>query len=303
MGVGSFISAKVELFSIVGGNYQIIKSALSQAQGVSRANCGKSVVEHVPKRVTSVVANLQTTELFSGKQSLGTFDVVILAAPIQQSRISFLIKSDKDDTVLHDMPLFGDSVSMEEKEVQDLQNLGPTELPDSVSRPYTQVVTTVVSNATLQGKHFLLDNDDLPRGIYMTERSRESESGITAISHITSDGVYKIFSSNKLEERTLSKLFGYGWKLEYVKVWGGKYGGATPDYRGQGKTVKYTLYDSSAQVDGFVGSVLYYPNAIEASFACMELSAIGAKSVARLAAKRLGLLIPQDIGQEQSDEL
>jgi len=303
VGVGSFISAKVELFSIIGGNYKIIKSALTQAQAMSKETCGKSVVQHIPKRVTSVIADLEEMELFSHQESLGIFDVVILAAPIQQSRISFLIKSDKDSAVLHDMPLFGDSVNMEEKEAEDLQKLGPTKLPDTVSRPYTQVVTTVVSNATLQATHFLLDQKDLPRGIYMTEQGRESEFGITAIAQITSDGVYKIFSSTLLEERTLSILFGYGYVVEYAKVWGGPYGGATPDYRGQGKTVKYTLYDASAQVDGFTGSALYYPNAIEASFACMELSAIGSKSVARLVAKRLGMLVPEQVSQPQSDEL
>jgi Prenylcysteine lyase len=35
---------------------------------------------------------------------------------------------------------------------------------------------------------------------------------------------------------------------------------------------------------------LYYVNAIEGAMACMELSAIGAKSVAKLVAKRLGLI-------------
>lgn len=259
-------------------------------------------MEHVPKRVTSVIAKMETMQLFSGEESLGDYDVVILAAPLQQSRISFFVQSDKDDAILHDMPLFGDTINMEEHEAEDLQKLKPTQLPDSVSRPYTQVVTTVISNATLQSSHFYLDNDkDLPRGIYMTENGRESEFGITAISQITSDGIYKLFSSTVLEERTLSLLFGYGYVAEYTKVWGGEYGGATPDYRGQGKTVKYALYDSS--VDGATGSVLYYPNAIEASFACMELSAIGAKSVARLAAVRLGLIVPTDTTQETSDEL
>jgi prenylcysteine oxidase/farnesylcysteine lyase len=295
VGVGSFVSAKVKLWSIIGGNTKIVKSAFQQAQSTSSAHCGKSgVVRHVPKHVTSVIADLESMELFSETESLGYYDVVVLAAPIQQSRISFLIKSDKDSAVLHDMPLFGDSISMEEKEADDLQSLTPTKLPESVSRPYTQVVTTVISNATLEASHFLMQEHELPRGIYMTEKGREEEFGITAISQLTSDGVYKIFSGNVLEERALSTLFGYGYVVEYTKVWGGQYGGATPDYRGQGASIKYTLYDSSRQVEGFRGSVLYYPNAIEASFACMELSAIGAKSVARLAARRLGMLVPQE---------
>jgi prenylcysteine oxidase/farnesylcysteine lyase len=303
VGVGSFISAKVELFSIIGGNRQVIKSALTQAQTIHTDRCETKAIQHVQKRVTSVIGDLEGMEVFSDAKSLGQFDVVILAAPIQQSRIAFLIRSDKDSAVLHDMPLFADILDMEEKEVEDLHKISPSELPNSVTRPYTQVVTTVLSNATLQADHFhLLDAADLPRGIYMTENGNAKEYGITAIGQITSGGVYKIFSSEQLNETTLGMLFEPGYEIEYVKVWGGPYGGATPDYRGQGKTVQYLLYDSSAGADGYVGGALYYPNAIEASFACMELSAIGAKSVARLIAKRFGLIVPQEI-QNQSDEL
>jgi prenylcysteine oxidase/farnesylcysteine lyase len=249
-----------------------------------------------------VIGDLDGMEIFSETHSLGQFDVVILAAPIQQSRIAFLIRSDKDPAVLHDMPLFADIMSIEETELEDLHKVSPTELPESATRPYTQVVTTVLSNATLKVDHFHLDAADLPRGIYMTENGNAKEYGITAVGQITSDGVYKIFSSERLNETTLGILFEPGYEVEYVKVWGGPYGGATPDYRGEGKTVQYLLYDSSAGADGYVGGALYYPNAIEASFACMELSAIGAKSVARLIAKRFGLIVPREI-QDQSDEL
>ena len=65
------------------------------------------------------------------------------------------------------------------------------------------MVTTVVSNATLDAHHFYLNVEDLPRGIYMTENGNAKEYGITAISQITSDGVYKIFSSKPLNETTL----------------------------------------------------------------------------------------------------
>jgi hypothetical protein len=164
------------------------------------------------------------------------------------------------------------------------------------------VVTTVVSKATLDAHHFYLNVEDLPRGIYMTENGNAKEYGITVISQITSDGVYKIFSSEPLNETTLEILFKPGYEVVYIKVWGGPYGGATPDYQGKGKTSKYLLYDSSAGVDGYIGGALYYPNAIEALFACMELNAIGAKSVATLVAKRLGLILPEAT-PDQSDEL
>ena len=131
---------------------------------------------------------------------------------------------------MHDMPLFVNMIDMEEREVEDLYNLRPTKLPDSMMQPYTQVVTTVVSNATLDAHHFYLNVEDLPRGIYMTENGNVKEYGITMISQITSDGVYKIFSSEPLNETTLEILFKPGYEVVYIKVWGGLYGGATPDY-------------------------------------------------------------------------
>jgi len=49
--------------------------------------------------------------------------------------------------------------------------------------------------------------------------------------------------------------------------------------------------------------VLYYPNAIETALACMEASAIGAKSVAKLIARRFNLLTPLIDTKHDGNEL
>jgi prenylcysteine oxidase/farnesylcysteine lyase len=299
-GLGSFVSAKVSLLSLVGGNHQVIQSALKQAQSNRDQKCSdkttkKDVVQHVAKRVTTVVGDLNTMELFSEDEDLGSFDIVILAAPMQQSRVNFLVKSLMDGAVLQQMPF----VLLENPDDEEIPpdhegrpRFAPP-LPDFARRPYTQVVTTLVSNADLNAQHFGLTTEDLPRGIYTTETGKPLEHNITAIAQVTPDGVYKVFSSDPLSSDFLEELFGKDHKVEIVKVWGGEYGGATPDYQGQGKTMNYLLYDSGIGLKGHLeGSALYYPNAIESSFACMEMSAIGAKSVAKLVAKRLGLLEP-----------
>jgi prenylcysteine oxidase / farnesylcysteine lyase len=292
VGLGSFVSAKVALLSIVGGNQKVIKSSLQQAQETHRQYCKKEqAIQHVQQRVTTVVGDLNTMELFSNEQSLGEFEVVVLAAPMQQARVEFLVKSVMDSAVVLPMPFnLLDPETTEPPE--DGHPLMPHPLPDVATRPYTQVVTTLVSQADLNATRFGLSTKALPRGIYTTEAGKAAESNITAIAQITPEGAYKVFSSEKLSDALLHELFGPNHKVEFVKVWGGNHGGATPDYRGQGMTMDYLLFDSGVGLKGGVveGSALYYVNAIEGAMACMELSAIGAKSVAKLVAKRLGLI-------------
>ena len=55
-----------------------------------------NAIQHVCKRVTTMIGNLEGMEVFFDMESLSQFDVVILAAPIQQSQIAFLIQCDKD---------------------------------------------------------------------------------------------------------------------------------------------------------------------------------------------------------------
>ena len=126
----------------------------------------------------------------------------------------------------------------------------------------------------------------------MTPAGKLALHNITAITEITSSGVYKVFSDNRLDDSVLTELFGSQHEVEYVKVWGGPHGGATPDYQGQGASTNFLLYDGAAGLGGHTSSgALYYTNTMEqSSLSCLELSAVGAKAVAKLVAQRVGLL-------------
>jgi hypothetical protein len=214
------------------------------------------------------------------------------------------VQSTIDSSVLQPMPF--EMINMDDHKAEDLDHpLMPKPLPDFATRPYTQVVTTLVSGAELNATVFHLETSGLPRGIYMTEEGKAQFYGITAIAQITAEsGIYKVFSSNVLGDNILSTLFGKLHKVEVVKIWGGPHGGATPDYQGNGLTIDFLLYDAGKGTKGHSeGAALYYPNAIETSMACMELSAIGAKSVSKLVAKRLGLVIPHNETKFSGDEL
>ena len=213
-----------------------------------------------------------------------------------------------DTNVLHPMPLNG----MVDSNDEDLNANDHGHkaafpggyLPDSAIRPYTQVVTTVVSNAKLNKSYFTIDDDlAAPKSILFTVKGRE-ESGISSIGQI-SMGVFKIFSSEELSKDKLSSIFGNGVKVEYVKVWGGngnnKNGGATPDFNGGGDSsfsTQFLLYDGGHAVSSFDedGSALYYVNSMESAVSAIEISAIGALAVSKLVAQRLNLVQPIDNG-------
>jgi len=327
VGMGSFAASSGGLFSIRGGNVKILKSALQQAYYVIQNQrerkekeredsqvCADSMssLEEVQKRISTVLWNseehifqlyAQDTKNENDSQVhvslVGEYDIVILATAMQHSRIEFLIQSHMDYAVLQPMPLGGlvnPTVQATTEEEHEGHDMLPRGLPDSAKRPYMQVVTTVVSNATLSAEYFGLPSEDLfPRAILMTSDGKQNVYNITAISQITaSSGVYKIFSNNNLPTEALDKLFGPNHVVEYVKMWGGPWGGATPDYRGQGTAANFLLYDGATGLDGHTNAgALYYTVAMEqSSLACMELAAIGAKAVSKLVARRLGLLKP-----------
>jgi len=294
VGLGSFVAAKVPLLSVMGGNHRLMASAYRQAREIKEKLCDNAdAIQHVKQRVSTVVSADKSVMLFSQGVSLGEFEIVILAAPLHMARVEFLVQSDKDAAVLHQMPF-----SIFDAEDHDPYQDGEAPvmsapLPDYATRPFTQVVTTLVSRAVLNATYFKLKTTNLPRSIYMTEYAKRIEHNITAISQITPTGSYKVFSSSELDKSVLTTLFGEGCTVEIVKVWGGPHGGATADYQGAGKTLNYQLY----------GDQLYYSNSIETAMACMELSAIGAKSVAKLVAKNWGLLLPHKGTHPKQDEL
>jgi len=292
VGLGSFAASSGGLFSITGGNQQIIKSAVKQATAKSNQQCQTPLVEEVSKRVTTVVGGLDGLALYDGTNELGIFDIVVLAAPLQHARIEFLVQSNFDSAILHPMPL-GGLVNTEEQAIDhEGHRVMAQPVVESATRPYTQVVTTVVRNATINAEYFELPESSLPRSIVMTNAGKAALHGITAITQISSAGVYKIFSSDKLDASVLVQLFGPGNMVEFVKLWGGPHGGATPDYQGQGTATNFLLYDAAVGLKGHTFSgALYYTSAMEqSSLSCMELCAVGAKAVAKLVAQRVGLI-------------
>ena len=349
-GFGSFAAVSGDdtttIFSIKGGNYQIITSAYRQAVQNRQQYCStaattskidtdiktnsvqdhmnrsasssssSSTVQIIPKRIVTVVGDLDGLALFAeNNEFVGEFDIVILAAPLQQSQIKFLIQSTLDPSIVQDMPL-GGRINAHHKIVDSVidDHHGhvqlPHPVPDSASRPYTQVVTTIVRDAFELNYEFfhLKDVAQLPRSILMTSEGQINTYNISAITLITK-GIYKVFSNQPLESTMIQEIFGPLASIEYEHVWGGMYGGATPDYQAYrgSNTTNFLLYDGAFGLHGHTKSgALYYTNTMEqTALSCMEISAIGAKAVAKLIAERIGLLQerPRVPGSEWHDEL
>lgn len=295
VGLASFAVTAGGVFSVQGGNYKILQSAIRQARDDRLKYCGdNSGFNIVNARVTTVVKETEGFLLFAGEEMLGRFDDVVLAAPLQLSKINFLVQSDMDNAVLRPMPLAG-LVKVNDTPPEEGHIVLPGALPEPATRGYIQVVATAVSNATLNAEYFALESSCLPRSIMTTRQGKLSLHNITAITRIASDGVYKLFSGERLDDSLLKTLFGPNYVLELEKVWGGPQGGATPDYQGRGFSTNFLLYDSavtSAEASG--PGAIYYPSVMEqTSLACMEISAIGARAVAKLLSRRLGLIAPE----------
>jgi prenylcysteine oxidase/farnesylcysteine lyase len=325
VGLVSYVPSSGELFSVKGGNNKLIESAMHQSRRLyeTASNCKHSTqrIQWQQKQITTVISNGDTMELLSNEESLGEFDIVILAAPLQQCRVQFLIQNPMgmDSSILHPMPLGGvhanvdneDDVDKAERVNNEHGDLSfATPLPPSATTPYTRVVTTIISNATLNTSHFGLDsNEPLPRTILVSERGKMLE-GITTLRILSvKKGLVKTFSTEELSLEHRNTMFGDYHTVEYVQSWGGggnieqsRYGGATPNFDGgrNSESLPFLLYDASAHLSKSDGAALYYVNAIESAVAAIEISAIGAKSVAKLVARRLGLVSPV---QSAHDEL
>ena len=327
VGLVSYVPSSGELFSVKGGNNKLIESALHQARRLyettSTCKHSKQRIHRQQKQITTVISNGDTMELLSNEESLGEFDIVILAAPLQQCRIQFLIQNPMgmDSSILHPMPLGGVHANVDNEDDADIAGRITNEhgelvfavpLPSSATSSYTSVVTTIISNATINASHFGLDNNEpLPRTILVSERGKMLE-GITTLRVISAQkGLIKIFSEEELSLEHRNKMFGSYHIIEYVQIWGGgnnrehsRYGGATPSFAGgrNSESLPFLLYDSSTHLSKSDGAALYYVNAIESSVAAIEISAIGAKSVAKLVARRLGLVSPVAV-RSSHDEL
>mmetsp|Transcript_15646 Transcript_15646/g.29508 ORF Transcript_15646/g.29508 Transcript_15646/m.29508 type:complete len:607 (+) Transcript_15646:79-1899(+) len=314
-GLVNLAASTGKLFSIKGGNDKLLQSAFRQAKQRHDSVCQKknvygneSRIKWTEKMVKTLVSDFESgMELFDQQgKSMGTFDIVVLATPLQFSGINFLGKGSMfDSSVLHAIPLneMVDSENSNANEHGHKNALG-SHLPSSATRPYTQVVTSVISNANLNMPYFnLVDPDKVPRSILFTQRGRD-DLNISSISQIT-DGIYKVFSSKVLTNETVVDIFGEDAILETVKLWGGKEGGATPAFNGGGESsfsTKFMLYDGGHGAGAFdEGSALYYTNAMESAVSAIEISAVGSKFVSKLIARRLGLI--EVHGDRVGDEL
>lgn len=173
-------------------------------------------------------------------------------------------------------------------------------------------MTTIISNVALNGTHFGIGaKEKWPRSILVSERGKSME-GLTTLTILSAEKrLVKTLSTEALDNVTLNNLFGPHHKVEYVQMWGGgkssefsRYGGATPSFRGgrHSESLPYLLYDGAMHWGkNNAGPALFYVNAIESAVAAIEISAIGAKSTAKLIARRLGLISPADISAR--DEL
>jgi len=308
-GLVNFVASKGDLFAIKGGNDLILRSAFSQAQQQQKSQCDStdSKIKVQKQRVVTIVSNSEKNlmEFFdvNGK-FMGSYNVVILAAPLQFCQINFMVQgSFFDSNVLHPMALNGLIAGDDEQE--QLHQIGQGLLPDSAIRTYTQVYTTIITNGKLNSTYFNVPTDkSLPRSIVCTESGRE-QLGLTSVSQITVDtGVHKVFTSTDLDDAIMKLAFGKQAIKEHVEIWGGTHGGATPNFNGGIGTssTQFLLYDGSINSDD--GPALYYINAMEAAVSTMEISAIGAKAVSKLVARRLKLLPPLSTDNlEEKDEL
>ena len=297
-GLVSFIPTQGDVFSVQGGNGMIPFSAFHQAKATHAAKCvdsqndnGKGKISHTRATVSSVICTNDGIEVWDKETKLGVFDYIFIAAPLQQSQISFLTRNrvgGKDQLqALH----FDRIISFRQRHTSEHTDRGQgDQSPSSTTRRYTQTVTTMVRNATLSHGHFHLHQEDMPRAISVTVKGKENE-GISAIAQLTATGLFKVFSSEPLSHDALSTFFGPYHQVEYVKVWGGQHGGAYPDFDGGGEATHSAPFQlhGAGRSSGSSAKSIYYINAIEASVAAMEISAIGAKAVAKLASQKLEL--------------
>lgn len=305
VGLGTFAAATGKLFSIKGGNYQLAQATSRLASETRSDHCkdsntGVTVIE---RRIDTVVGGLSGSTLFSDGDELGKYDIVIVAVPLQHAQISFLVESQNDPSLLQDMPL-GELIDAHEGEIAD-DHEGHAFFHKPVGKyPYAQVVTTVISDGKINPSYFgMKDEELLPQTILMNSKGKAAVNNITTITQL-GDDLYKVFSDDRLSSTFLNDLFGPSHTEAFVQFWGGKHGGATPNYNGSGENTPFLLYDGATGLHGHTSSgAIYYPLAMEqSSLACIELAATGAKAVAKLIAERLELIEKKE-KSEMHDEL
>ncbi|EJK70915.1 hypothetical protein THAOC_07687 [Thalassiosira oceanica] len=296
--------------------------------------------------VGSVVGTEDTLDVYSEDGDLlGQFDAVILATPLQQARIDFLVESPGglDGSVLHPMPLAGLHPNLDPDDDGERGGEGGggegrrSESNEHGRRLFAppsprrdRPLRRLRRHHRRQQRHVQRvaprpsPAGPWPRTILVTARGRDLE-GISTLTILSkARGLVKTFSTRELGLEKRTELFGPDHVVEYEQAWGGRdsgrHGGSVPSFAGgrpRDDSMPYLLYDGGshwgrAGGDGDSGSprrrhagpALYYANAVEGSAAAIEISAIGARSVAKLLARRLGMIGPgSGGGGEGRDEL
>ena len=172
----------------------------------------------------------------------------------------------------------------------------PRRLPRAVLRSYVQSVSILVKNAKLQEEHWITEDRRAetekwsPTQIFMTATGHMNEHNITGIYEIKDEGpqssagtYYKICASQPLSMSILQKLFGAKVEVVAQNAWD-----VAPDFRGEGSSVPFLIYDGATGFHGHTrAGALYYARALEHTLPTIEAQAMSALSVAKLIAERL----------------
>jgi len=148
----------------------------------------------------------------------------------------------------------------------------PSPKPPKLDGKYHRTVATVVAGHLKDKYHVLGDILTSDTGTFFTCLSRVFPTGLFVAEKFP---VYKIFSPDRLKESQLDELFK---KVEFLHVddWL-----AYPDYPGDvdKKIPPFKLGDAG----------IYYVNGVEWTASAIEMSLVGAKNVALMVAKDLGM--------------
>jgi Prenylcysteine lyase len=284
-------------YFVDGSVEQLAQSAWEQAKQTYISKCGSNVantISHEPLKVATVVGSVAGFDLYDEKgQLIGVYDQVVLAQPLSNNDVEFLIKSHVDETaVLQQMPL-GGLIENSDESVMSMDHEGhdvlPRQLDPIATRPYIRIVTTYVEGATLQRDYWFSTttkatvSNDIPQQILMTSKGKMIESNVTEIINV-GDGKYKVTSSQALTKDVLQRIFGSD-----VKVAQTSSHDISPDFRGEYVSTNFLLYDGATGFQGHTNAgALYHPRAMELTIGNnIEMQAIGAKAVAKLLAQRL----------------
>ncbi|GAB4820077.1 hypothetical protein N2152v2_007123 [Parachlorella kessleri] len=187
----------------------------------------------------------------------GPFDAVILAAPLELSGIA----------------------------------VSGVELPRIPPRKYQTTVTTIVEGELRPAYFGLPEEDGMPyTDILVTQTA---QTPFSCIGHLgpgssANSSVFKLFSSEPLEEDELGQIFEPGFRVLVTKSWRAYPRQDNVPQGLKGTQATYFMFDPPEDFSPFrLAEGLYYNNALENAASAMEIAAIAGRNTALLAAKQL----------------